>query len=478
MRILACSMGGEARGSTFNRGLRFLLHLISQHRELEPEIVLLAPSALRYLRRDDGDVLLVSLLCVDNACDYYRAIGGRKPPIRTILGGPGAIVCGVLRHFCDAVIVGRGEVAIFRALAGDYTGMATPGPTPAGGSVEVFAPTLLDPESKQCGCRYKCNFCTYANMNVYAADEEGYNGRYTISADKPAAEKILMDVTSEDLVRHHKDMRQMSAGLDGIHDVDLLLVRKPARWRTLYRWGEQILAQIQHELMCTLRLYVIVYYPWHGQHEEDFAELQEFCINTRHLAHKDCQIKLDLGPSHFIPSLLTPMEREPCRVVNMRDELRRHGAPMGMTAVRGFRLNVDIRAVRSFRSPVIETLLSRTEDPALLAELARCSSVRDTLQACERHAELLDRIAWRPQPWIRRANDYGRREHEYYATLHKLGFIGAEECAAQQAGLSREYPPTHPLLIPRLRQEDEVFEYTTLDAARLRLRNRQMKETA
>lgn len=475
MRILACSIGGEARGSRFNVGLRFLLHLISQHAELAPEITLLAPSALRYLRRDDGDVLLVSLLCVENALDYYRAIGGSKPPIRTIVGGPGAIVCGVLRHFCDAVIVGRGEVAIFRALAGDYTGMATPGPTLADDTVEVFAPTLLDADSPQCGCRYKCAFCTYANMNVYAVDKNiSHTATYAVS-NKPSAEKILMEVTVEDLLAN-QGMRRVVAGLDGVHAQDLQIVGKPATWDGLYRWGRGVLEQIRQPCHAQVRLYVILNYPWHGEHEEDFAELQEFCLSTRRDADRRCKVKLDLGVSHYIPSLLTPMEREPLRVVNIRDRLRRHGAPMGMTQVCGFRMNVDIRSVPSPRSPMVETMLSRTEDPALLDELARCSSVQAVLDVGERHVELLGRILWRPQPWIRRANDYGRREHKYYATLLRLGFIGAEECAAQQAGLSRESTPKHPLLVPRACQEDEVFEYTTLDTARLRLRNRQTKE--
>lgn len=128
MDLLLCSIGGEARGSFFNNGLIFLSYLIGK-RFPSYRMRWISPKELSSIQTGDADVLLISLLSVLSVPTLFRSLRGRRPKIRTIIGGPGAIVCGVLRHFADAVIVGRGEDSIFRALDGDYSGMAIPGPT-------------------------------------------------------------------------------------------------------------------------------------------------------------------------------------------------------------------------------------------------------------------------------------------------------------------------------------------------------------
>ena len=69
---------------------------------------------------------------------------------------------------------------------------------------------------------------------------------------------------------------------------------------------------------------------------------------------------------------------------------------------------------------VIETILSRTEDPDILADLARHTKL-DYLGA--KYEYLLHRTVDRPQPWVRRPNDYSYREFAYYRDLLRFGFI-------------------------------------------------------
>lgn len=419
MHILLCSIGTETRRGGIGHGLFWLQQLI-QRRQPTDSFTWIPKSEIKKISKADGDVLLISLISMLAIPDLYRATKGRKPPIRTIIGGPGAYACGMIRQMCDAVILGRGEEAIFQALDHDYSGMAVPGPTMPENSVRIFKPTLLSPGFDMCGCGIKCGFCTYGWGNKFAVSHGTSSAQYLISKNQPSSELLLTHV-SADMVARSIGRKRVVTGLDGICANDLHIVRKPLSWSRLTHWMQGIGSSLPRasRVHARMRVYNILNYPWHarlGYPPEEMVELQQLCVETRQYYPQNAQIRWDMGLQPFIPSLFPPMEREPVLLQDVRSRLRRRHAPM-FGPVRGISIDVDPCSIPSLMPCITETLCSRSEDLGVLDAICNARCWQDL---ANQFTDLLGRITWRPQPWVRRINDAAYREYCYYRDLDRL----------------------------------------------------------
>ena len=421
MKILCCSVGTEKRQGGYYIGLQFLAELIKRKRP-QYDLHWIRSTDLANLTAASADLLLISLVSVLAVPALWKSLRGKRPPLRTIIGGPGANAAGLLRHLADAVIVGRGEDAIFEAIDGNYAGFALPGPTMANNSVKVWPATLLSPDKAACGCGIKCSFCSYGWGNHYAVCNHADQNRYAVSVKVPSQEQLIQHVTVADIRAHFSFFEnRIVAGLDGICPNDLYIVRKPLSWGRLEGWIRQIGAGFRpgEKILRNLRIYLILNYPWHcrlGYPPEEMVELQQLCVETRSAFPKGVRIVFDLGVQCFVPTLFTPMEREPLMLQDCRERLYNHNAP-NAAKTRGIALQVHPERTPSLKTALQETLMLRTED---LSVLDAISNAKTWQELAEKYEPLLQRQEHRPQPWIERPNDSKYREFAYYRDLDRL----------------------------------------------------------
>lgn len=418
LRIALCSPGlDRATLGSVTCGLDFLASLI---RDRHPaEFFTVAPRDVMRLSRSDCDFLLVSFTAVTCITEYARIVKFRKPPVTTLFGGPGVYCPGALVEMADAVMVGRGETAIFKAICGDYSGMATKRNAFQKDSVEIFATDILSPLATSVGCQCRCAFCQYSWGNVFASSTAAPSASLTYtsgsrrSATAPAQESLLKDLRFADLGLC--SMKRPVVGLDIFTPKDQRVILKPTSIALL----KSVLKRIGQDARLSnatgvrhLRMYCVAGYPWDPK--PDFSYVREALRQADFPS--GFKLNISLGLCHFIPKVTTPLECAACSLYNLREDPDVIGYRRPYEPSSGPFVVISPMSVTGPRRAVEETILSRTRDPADVELVCR---EKDLYRLAEKRSSLIDWLDAMPAPWIKRVNDPRKRVEKLYRTLRQ-----------------------------------------------------------
>lgn len=414
-RIALCSPGMLRGSYTQTYGLLFLANLIKDRFGDRVEFVSIQPKDIKNITPGNTDVLLVSILGPFPALEYIKACGFKKPPVLTLIGGPGINCPLMLAPYADAVMLGRGEEAIFHALDGDFFGMCTLRTGTSENSVRIFPATLLDKDHGSCGCLSRCRFCMYSWGNVYASTAAPRKDLRYLALKSPDMELLLKDLHFSMLGKTVG--KKCIVGLDVLQPGDQKIVRKPASLALLHsvfkRLGEEA-RQINANGRHFLRMYTISSYPWHRN--TTLSYLENALENTEWPVGCSCEIHV--GLSHFEPSLFTPLECCTVSLENDRQWLLDHRRLSTYKRLTGPYLRFFPFQTGSAKSAVYSTILARSADPY--------QTPRDLLST-DKYEDLLPKyenlIGWQkrmPAPWIQRVNDPRADVHAAYAAIREI----------------------------------------------------------
>lgn len=407
MRIALCSPGlTRAQAGARTVGLDFLARLIHD-KYPHCEFFTLDVKDVCRLSYRDADALLVSCTCIDAAVAYAKAVRFRKPSIFTVLGGPGMLAPAAFRYLADAIIVGRGEDAIFRALDGDLRGMMTLKSTLKNDEVHIFPTSLLSPGLRSTGCVFRCGFCSYGWAHVFATAESAlptdYKGSASTRKHSPQQELMLKDLHFYMLSK--STWGKPVVGLDILTDLDARVVKKPTSFALLRSVSRRIAQEASQASpgVYHARMYTIAAYPWNPP-GCDFSKVDE-AFSAVSLPD-GVRISFDVGLSHFSPHVTTPLE---CCAESGYD-LRNHFAAYDNTwPDKGMFWTLDKLTIPSPRQAVVNTILMRTADPYAIERVARAKNYLDLFSMFPRECGWLDE---KPAPWLRRNNDASKRVAE------------------------------------------------------------------
>lgn len=371
------------------------------------------------LTHRDCDFLLVSFTAVPCITDYARIVKFKKPQVTTLMGGPGVYCPGALVEMADAVMVGRGETAIFKALAGDYAGMATRQNAFKENTVEVFPTELLSPLATSVGCQCRCAFCQYSWGNAFASSapapstELTYTSGSARSAKAPAQEALLKDLRFKDLGVY--SLKRPVVGLDIFTPSDQRIILKPTSIALL----KSVLKRIGRDARAVnatgprfVRLYCVAGYPWDPK--PDFTYIREALREADFpLGFK---LNISMGLCHFIPKVTTPLECAACSLYNLREDPDVLGYRRPYEPSHGPFIVISPMSVPGPRRSIEETILSRTKDPGDVELVCR---EKDLYKLAEKRASLIGWLDRMPAPWIKRVNDPRERVKRLYSTLNR-----------------------------------------------------------
>lgn len=320
LRIALYSPGLSRGKYSQTYGLHFLAGIIRRSRP-DTEFYEVSGKDLLDLSPRSIDCLLVSILGPDAALEYARRVKFRKPSVQTLLGGPGMHSPLLFCEVADAVMLGRGEGVILRAINGDYTGMCTHRSGTRANSVTIFGAEMIDPMSGAIGCRSRCNFCQYAWLNQYATSQPPRKDLYYVSVSAPERELMLKDLRFSMLTKSRFD--PVIAGLDICQPHDQAIIHKPTSFA--------LLKSIMHRMAVDavgasgryyLRMYTIAGYPWHRDFTLDYIT---DCLNPQEWPD-GVSLSISLGVSHFAPMVCTPLECAAVSTVDIRKRIVETGA--------------------------------------------------------------------------------------------------------------------------------------------------------
>lgn len=418
VKIALCSPGlDRATAGSVTCGLDFLASLVQKQQPAE--FFTVAPKDVMKLSPRECDFLLVSFTAVPCITDYARAVKFKKPAVTTLFGGPGVYCPGALVEMADAVMVGRGETAIFKALNGDYSGMATRNNAFKKDSVEIFATDLLSPLATSVGCQCRCAFCQYSWGNVFAsanaapADSLTYTSGSSRSAKAPAQESLLKDLKFKDLGVY--SMKRPVVGLDIFTPSDQRITLKPTSIALL----KSVLKRIGRDARAEgttgprfLRMYCVAGYPWDPK--PNFSYVREA---LREANFPDgFKLNISLGLCHFIPKITTPLECASVSLYSLREDPDVVGYRRPYEPRSGPFIVISPMSVPGPRRAVEETILSRTRDPGDVELVCR---EKDIYRLAEKRSGLIGWLDEMPAPWLKRVNDPRARVKRLYETLRQ-----------------------------------------------------------
>jgi len=248
---------------------------------------------IEYVDTDDteSDYWLASLLSWYDVYNLIRALKGRKPKAKLIIGGPGVLNPWIFQDLIYAAVIGRGEGIINRVIDGDKTVPNVYYSDEPGRMITIGQPTIqIDGGSERefsCGCPKKCFFCEYGWKYKYV----NWEGQYREYAN---GETFFKDI---DFSRG-----RITAGLDGLTEYERYIVNKELS-------SEEIIDTLaKHTIRdnAVLKLYCITAYPFTDGY--DFVEWEDTLARASKVVRKPITIMLSL--SHFCPMPFTPMEDE------------------------------------------------------------------------------------------------------------------------------------------------------------------------
>lgn len=415
LRVAVCSPGITRGAYRQTYGLRFLCQIIQRARP-DTEFYEIDAKSLHEISPASMDVALVSILGPDAALEYARAVKFRKPALATIIGGPGMAFPLMFCEVADAVMMGRGEGHILRAICGDYDGMCTKYSGTREGSVVVYGAQIIDEKSAAVGCRTRCSFCQYSWLNQYATHQarpsiEDLSYR---SLNAPGQELMLKDLSFSMLTKNR--FHPVIAGLDICQPGDQKVICKPTSFALLRSVMTKLAKDAEQQAAAGryhMRLYTIAGYPWHRGFT---AQYIRDCMNPQTWP-RGVSLEVCLGLSHFAPMIGTPLECAAVSTLNMRDELLRTGEQWHYPRQTGPYVAIPWRTVPTPRIAVTQTILQRCQDPGQLANIARAKRWEDLADG---YSDLLGWLDRMPAPWIRRVNDPRKKVERIYAALAEI----------------------------------------------------------
>lgn len=416
LRIALCSPGLTRQDvNARSVGLDFLARLIKQKYKTDVEFYTVREKDVLKLGPRDVDFLLVSFVGSGSALAYAKAVKFKKAAPFTAFGGPAMLFPAAFREMADAIMVGRGEDAIFRLIDGDYTGMMTPSASLAPDSIHIGKPTLLSPGQESVGCQYRCGFCSYSWMHTYGTCKACVGSGFTSNrvAGAPAAEQMFKNLKFSMLST--SPFQRTIAGLDVLTPLDVRLVKKPVSFalvRSILRRMAQD-ARRAFRGMYQLRLFTVTGYPWNA----DPCDLRYLNETISEAKFPDgVSLMIDLTLNHFIPQICTPFECCAVRLDDMRKRFETYEEPKWPET--GAFIHIDKHLIPSPMQAVQQAVLIRSADPAVVPFVAKAKT---HTEIAEKFPELIGWQDTKPAPWIRRNNDNSKRVREFYAGLRDAG---------------------------------------------------------
>lgn len=396
-------------------GLDFLARLIKQKYKTEVEFYTIHEKDVLELGPHDVDFLLVSFVGSSSALDYAKAVKFKKAAPFTAFGGPAMLFPAAFREMADAIMVGRGEDAIFSLIDGDYTGMMRPDSSLAPNSIHIGRPTVISPGQESVGCQYRCGFCSYSWMHTYGTCEERIGDGFTSNkvAGAPAAEQMFKDLKFSMLST--SPYQRTIAGLDVLTPLDVRLVKKPVSFalvKSVFRRMAEDAKQA-YMGMYQLRLFTVTGYPWN----HDPCDLRYLQDAIQSIDFPDgVSLMIDLTLNHFIPQICTPFECCAVRLDDMRKRFESYDEPKWPET--GAFIHIDRHLIPSPMQAVQQAVLMRSDDPGVVPIVAKAKTYH---AIANEYPRLIGWQASKPAPWVRRNNDNTARVREFYTCLREAG---------------------------------------------------------
>jgi len=248
---------------------------------------------IRYVDTTDtwADYWLASLVSWYDVYNIIRALGGKKPRAKLIVGGPGVLNPWILHDLIYAAVIGRGEGIINRVIDGDKTVSNAYFYNSPDRRLIIGQPTVqIDGGYEKecaCGCPKKCFFCEYGWKYRYT----DWSGQYSEYAN---GETFFRDI---DFSRG-----RVTAGLDGITEHERYVVNKKLSPQEIV----DTLAKHTIRDNMVLKLFCVTAYPFTDGY--NFDEWEYTIAMASKVVKNPITIMLSL--SHFCPMPFTPMEEE------------------------------------------------------------------------------------------------------------------------------------------------------------------------
>ncbi len=262
-------------------GFQYIVNEVSSRHEVE------------YVGIDDtwADYWLASLVSWYDVFNLIRALKGKKPRARLIIGGPGVLNPWIFDDLIYAAVIGRGEGVINRVIDGDTSVENAYYYEHPYREITIGQPTVqIDGGHEKecaCGCPKKCFFCEYGWKYRY----KDWSGQYSEYAN---GETFFRDI---DFSRG-----RVTAGLDGITERERYVVNKKLT-------SQEIIDTLSRHTIrdnMVLKLFCVTAYPFTDGY--NFDEWEDTLAKASKVVKKPITIMLSL--SHFCPMPFTPMEEE------------------------------------------------------------------------------------------------------------------------------------------------------------------------
>lgn len=395
-------------------GLDFLARLIKQKYKKNVEFYTVNERDILKLGKHDVDFLFVSLVGSGPALSYAKSVKFKKPAPFTAIGGPGMLFPATFRDMADAIMLGRGEDAIFRLIEGDYAGMMLRDSTLSKDSVHICRTSMLSPGQESVGCKFRCGFCSYSWMHTYSSSKCAVSDGFTSNRvnGAPQAEQMFKDLKFSMLST--SPFRRTIAGLDILTPADVRLIKKPVSISLV----KSILRQMSKDSrsafmgMYQLRLFTVTGYPWN----DDPCDLTYINDAVRSVEFPDgISLLIDMSLNHFIPQICTPLECCAVRLDDMRKRFESYVEPIWPST--GAFVHIDRNLVPSPMQAVQQAILMRSADTSVVPIVA---SAKNHFDLAEKFSELCGWQPSKPAPWIRRNNDNSKRVKQFYSDLKSV----------------------------------------------------------
>ena len=234
---------------------------------------------------------LASLVSWYDVYNLIRALKGKKPVAKLIIGGPGVLNPWILHDLIYAAVIGRGEGIINRVIDGDKTVSNAYFFDSPYRPLTIGQPTVqIDGGHEKecaCGCPKKCFFCEYGWKYKYT----DWSGQYSEYAN---GETFFRDIDFS--------KGRVTAGLDGITERERYVVNKKMTSQEII----DTLARHTIRDNMVLKLFCVTAYPFTDGY--NFDEWEDTIARASLEVKKPITIMLSL--SHFCPMPFTPMEEE------------------------------------------------------------------------------------------------------------------------------------------------------------------------
>lgn len=419
LKIALCSPG-LTRQDTDARsvGLDFLARLIHQRYTGGLQLFTIAEKDVPLLTGREVDFLLVSVVGSGSALAYAKAVRYKKPPVFTAIGGPAMLFPAAFRDLADVIMLGRGEDAIFRLLAGDFRGMMRRDSSLNDNEVEWCRTSLLSPGQLSVGCPFRCAFCSYSWLHTFASSDNARSHEYTSNkvAGNPSAELMFKDVKFSMLKR--SPFKRCVSGLDVTTPLDVRLIKKPVSFaliRSVFRHMAKDAAEsLALPGLYQMRLFTVTAYPWNAD-PCDLHFIQDAAMESASEFPDGVSVFAEVSLNHFIPQIGTPLECCAVCTENMRKRFASYySAPRPK---KGAFIDFDKFTVPSPMQAVQQAVLMRTAEPGLLPIINAAKSPEELASWFPEYIGWQDK---KPAPWIRRNNDNSKRVATFYKELYEL----------------------------------------------------------